>query len=36
VLLTGSDLNGHPFPVGGFQDIGAYEDTVSVDGFDPP
>jgi hypothetical protein len=36
VLLTGSNLNGHPFPPGGFQDIGVYEDTVFVDGFDPP
>jgi hypothetical protein len=36
VLLTGSDLDGHPFPAGGFQDIGAYEDTVFVEGFDPP
>jgi hypothetical protein len=36
VLLTGSDLYGHPFPLGGFQDIGAFEDTVFVEGFDPP
>ncbi len=36
VLLTGSDLYGNPFPLGGFQDIGAYEDTVFVEGFDPP
>lgn len=36
VLLTGTDLYGHPFPLGGVQDIGAYEDTVFVGGFDPP
>jgi hypothetical protein len=33
-LVGGSDLEGAPYPTSGHQDIGVYEDTVLVDGFD--
>ena len=34
ILLNGVDLQGNPYPTGGFQDIGALEETIFVDGFD--
>lgn len=33
-ILEGLDLNGHPHPTSGMQDIGAYYDTMFSDGFD--
>jgi hypothetical protein len=36
VLLDGVDLQGNPYPTGGRQDLGAFEETVYIDGFDGP
>lgn len=32
VLLDGADLQGNPYPTGGFQDLGALEETIFFDG----
>lgn len=34
ILLDGVDLEGNPYPTGGFQDLGALEETIFVDGFE--
>ena len=34
-LLGGFDLDGNPYPSAGKSDLGAYEETIFVDGFDP-
>jgi hypothetical protein len=36
VVLTGDDLQGNPYPPGGFQDLGAFEETIFEDVLDPP
>jgi len=33
-LLEGTDLDGHPHPTSGKEDLGAYSTTVFIDGFD--
>ncbi len=35
VVLNGNDLEGNPYPPGGFQDLGALEETIFEHGFDP-
>ena len=35
VVLNGDDLQGNPYPPGGFQDLGAFEETIFEDGFEP-
>lgn len=35
VVLNGDDLQGNPYPPGGFQDLGALEETIFEDGFEP-